>query len=106
MAEPSGRRWQHWEDLPPEMEEELINKIANFVVKHKLTLLAEMVLTSIGPFTSMFAELGMGMFGPFLEFFGVDVYAALFRRKENLKRLMDLIDRLEDEERAKKEERD
>jgi len=103
LVDSPEKRWQHWEDLPPKKEEELIENIARLVVKHRIGLIAQMLLDSGGPFTSLFATLGLGMFGPFLEFFGGDTYAALFRREGNTKRLMNLIEELEDEERSKTE---
>lgn len=93
--------WQHWEDLPPEKEKELIEKLARYTVRHKMGLIAEMMLESGGSLTSVFATLGMGMFGPFLEFFGADTYAALLRKRENVQHLFERIEELEDEERAK-----
>jgi hypothetical protein len=97
LVNSSDAGWEHWEDLPPEVENELIEKIARYVNKHKLGLMAEMSFATFGPFTGMFAKLGMGLFSPFLEFLDIDTYAALFRRKENLQRLMDRIDELKDE---------
>ncbi len=51
----------------------------------------------------MGAELGMTIFGPYLEFLGVDKATALFRNRKNLKRLIDRIEELEEEKRGKKE---
>jgi len=96
--------WQYWEDLPEEMEKKLIDKIARFIVKHKMDLIAEILLESGGPLTSLFATLGLSLFGPFLEFFGMDTYTALFRRRENIQRLIDRIEELEREERREMEE--
>jgi len=97
------KRWEYWEDLPPEKEEELIEKIAQFAVKHKMGLIAEMLIDSGGPLTSTFANLGLTLFGPFLEFLGADTYTALFRKRENVKRLIERIEKLEEEERSKGE---
>lgn len=98
------KRWDYWDDLPPEKEEELIKKIAEFVVKHKIELMAEILLESGGPVTSIFASFGLNLFGPFLEFFGADTYTALFRRRENIQRLMDAIEKLKNEKEGKKEQ--
>jgi len=96
--------WQHWEDLPPEKEKELIDKLAHAFVKRGLGLMGRMLLESGGPLTSMFAEFYMGIYGPFFDFLEVDEYVALLRNKRNLKKLVKRIDELEEEkERAEKE---
>lgn len=98
------KRWNYWDDLPLEKEDELINKIAEFVVERKVDLVAEMLLEAGGPITHIFASFGLNLFGPFLEFFGADTYTALFRRRENIQRLMDAIEKLNDEKKSKREQ--
>lgn len=98
--------WQHWQDLPPEKEAEIIDKLANAFVKRGLGLMGRMLLESGGPLTSMFAEFYMGIYGPFFDFLEVDQYVALLRNKRNLKKLAKRIEELEQEkERAEKERR-
>ena len=99
-AEPS---WNLWDDLSPEEEDELIEKMARHIVKRKLGLMAQITLETMGPLTWIGAELGMTILGPYLEFFGVEKVTALFRNRKNLKRLMDRIEELEEEQRGKKE---
>ena len=99
------KRWDYWDDLPSEKEEELINKIAEFVVEHKMDLIAEMLLETGGPITSIFASFGLNLFGPYLEFFGADTYTALFRRRENIQRLIDAIEKINDEKKSKREQK-
>jgi acyl-CoA reductase-like NAD-dependent aldehyde dehydrogenase len=89
--------WQQWEDLPPEKEDELIDEIAHIIVKRRMGLIASMILESGGPLTSMFAELWMGLYGPFFDFLRVDKYMALLRNKRNVKKLIKRIDELEEE---------
>ena len=96
--------WQHWEDLPPEKEKEIIDRLANAFVKRGLGMMGRMLLESGGPLTSMFAEFYMGIYGPFFDFLEVDQYVALLRNKRNLKKLVKRIEELEEEkERAEKE---
>ncbi len=96
--------WQHWQDLPPEREAEVIEKLANAFVKRGLGLMGRMLLESGGPLTSMFAECYMGIYGPFFDFLEVDEYVALLRNKRNVKKLVKRINELEEEkERAEKE---
>lgn len=90
--------WQQWQDLPPEREEELIEKLAQAFVKRGLGLIGRMLLESGGPLTSMFAEFYMGIYGPFFDFFEVDQYVALLRNKRNVRRLIKRIDELEEEQ--------
>jgi hypothetical protein len=102
LGDSAKKTWQHWEDLPKEKEDELIEKIAGFIVKNNFGLIAQMLFETGGSLSSMFATLGMGLFGPYLEFFNADVYGALFRKKENLDLLMRRIEELEDEQELKK----
>ncbi|MFH2110825.1 MAG: hypothetical protein ABIJ47_06125 [Candidatus Bathyarchaeota archaeon] len=97
--------WQHWEDLSPEREKELIDRLANAFVKRGLGLMGRMLLESGGPLTSMFAEFYMGIYGPFFDFLEVDEYVALLRNKRNLKRLVKRIEELEEEKERKEKER-
>jgi hypothetical protein len=90
--------------LPPEEEDELIEKMAQHIVKRKMGLMAQITLETLSPLTWLGAELGMTILGPYLEFFGVGKVTALFRNRDNLRRLMDRIDELEVEQKNKKHE--
>lgn len=96
--------WQQWQDLPPEVEEELIDKLARAFVDRGLGLMGRMLLEGGGPLTSMFAEFYMGIYGPFLDFMEVDRYVALLRNKRNVKKLVERIEELEEEREGKKAE--
>ena len=91
------KKWQHWDDLPPEKEGELLNFMANFFVDNNLGLLAQIMLESGEPITKIISTLGMGLFGPYLEFFGVDTVFAFFRKEGNTRQLIDRINKLEDD---------
>ena len=101
---PSKPTWNWWEDLTPEEEDELIEKLAQDIVKRKMGLMAQLTLETISPISKMGADLGMTLLGPYLEFFGVDKVTALFRKRENLTRLLDRIDELEVEKSRKRDE--
>lgn len=88
--------WNYWEDLPPEKEKELIDKIADFFVRKRLGMFALMALESGGNLTSMFADFWMGLYGPYLEFLGADKYTALLRKKGNTEKLIARIEELEE----------
>jgi hypothetical protein len=102
--EPTEPSWNYWDDLPPEEEDELIEKMAQHIVKRKMGLMAQITLETLSPLTWLGAELGLTILGPYLEFFGVGKVTALFRNRDNLRRLMDRIEELEEEKKGKKEE--
>jgi hypothetical protein len=97
LVEEEKKHWKHWEDLPEEMDDRLLENMAQFFMKRNLGLVAQMFLDSAEAFTRMFATLGMGLFGPFLEFFGADTYTAFFRKEGNARRLLERVEELEDE---------
>lgn len=90
--------WKQWEDLPPEEEDALIEKIAQFFVKRRMGLLAQMTLESGGSLTRMFAEFWMGLYGPYLDFVGVDRHMALLRKRKNIEKLISRIEELREEQ--------
>jgi hypothetical protein len=96
----SDSEWKQWEDLPPEEEERLIDEIVNKLVKRRLGTLALMLLESGGPLTNLFAELWMGLYGPYFDFIGIDRYMALLRKKRNVERLISRLDKAENEKKA------
>lgn len=98
-------KWNLWDELPPEEEDELIEKMAQHIVKRRLGLMAQIALETISPVAWLGAELGMTILGPYLEFFGVEKVTALFRKRGNLKRLMDRIEELDEEKKRLKKEK-
>ena len=105
LNDPEEPRWNLWDELPPEEEDILIEKMARHIVKRRMGLMAQITLETLGPLTWIGAELGMTILGPYLEFFGVEKVTALFRNKKTLQRLMDRIDELEEEQKDKKEKK-
>ena len=102
-SDPS-KKWELWDDLPPEEEDKLIERLAQHIVSRNLGLMAQLTLETISPISKLGADLGMTLLGPYLEFFGVEKVTALFRRRENLNRLLTRIDELELEKTKKREE--
>ncbi|MBS7631811.1 hypothetical protein KEJ47_09660 [Candidatus Bathyarchaeota archaeon] len=92
-----SKNWEQWEDLPPDEEDRLIEELAKKIVDHRAGLIAEIILDSGGPLTKMFAELWMGLYGPYLDFIGADRYMALLRKRSNIERLKKRIDELDKE---------
>lgn len=101
--DPTKSTWNLWDDLPPEEEDELIEKLAQNIIKRRMGLMAQLTLETISPISKLGADLGMTLLGPYLEFFGVEKVTALFRKRENLTRLLDRIDELEMEKSRKRE---
>ena len=104
LSDPTKSTWELWDDLPPEEEDELIEKLAQNIVKRRMGLIAQLTLETISPISKLGADLGMTLLGPYLEFFGVEKVTALFRKRENLTRLLDRVDELEMERSRKREE--
>lgn len=92
-----SKKWEQWEDLPTEKEEEIIEKIATTLVKKRVGLIGKILLESGGTLTSLFAEFYMGLYGPYFDFLEVDEYVALLRRKENIPKLIRRIEEKEEE---------
>lgn len=91
--------WNYWEDLSKEDEDAIIEKTAQSIVKRRLGLLAQMTLETISPLSRIGSDIGLALFGPYFEFFGAAKYAALFRKRRNVERLINRIEELEDESR-------
>ncbi len=91
------RGWRQWEDLPPEREEELIEKLARFFASRGIGTLAKIALEGGGPLTSLFAKFYLGIYGPYFEFLGIDEYVALLRKRKNVVKLIKRIEELEEQ---------
>lgn len=100
------KEWSQWEDLPPEEEEKLIQAMAKYLIDHKLDTMFLMVIQSGGPLTTMFSEFWMGLYGPYLDFFGVDKYMALMRKRKNVEKLINMLEKVQDEKKEKKKPKD
>jgi hypothetical protein len=94
--------WHQWEDLSPEEEEILVEKVSRYFVRHSLGTLAKVALESGGSLTGLFAEFYMGLYGPYFDFLYIDKYVALLRKKRNSKRIIERIETLERELEEKK----
>ena len=90
-------KWRQWEDLPPEQEEALIDRTARTLIKHRAGLPAQLLLESGGNLTSLFAKFYLGLYGPYLDFVGLDKHMALLRKRSNIEKLLNRIDTLQTE---------
>jgi hypothetical protein len=98
-------KWQQWEDLPPEQEEKLIDNTARTLIKHRAGLLGQLLLESGGPLTSLFAKFWLGLYGPYLDFVGLDKHMAILRKRSNIEKLLDRIDTLQSERECEEQKR-
>ncbi|GAG75875.1 unnamed protein product, partial [marine sediment metagenome] len=90
-------KWRQWEDLPPEQEEEFIDNTARTLIKHRVGLPVQLLLESGGPLTSLFAKFWLGLYGPYLDFLGLDKHMAILRKRSNIEKILDKIDTLQAE---------
>ncbi|MBU1067628.1 hypothetical protein KKE60_07555 [Patescibacteria group bacterium] len=88
-------KWRQWEDLPPEQEEELIDQTARTLIQHRAGLPVQLLLESGGPLTSLFAKFWLGLYGPYLDFIGLDKHMAILRKRSNIEKILDRIDKLQ-----------
>lgn len=102
MTENSGEEWEPWQDLSESTENEILENIAQNMVKRDLGLLSLMVLDSGGRLIDLWSALAMGLFFPYLEFLGLDRYTVFFRKYENRDRLIKRIEELNEEKKRKK----
>ena len=93
-------------ELTPEQEEELIEKLAQFILKYKMETPAILFLETMKPVSVVSSTFAMMYVAPFLDIYGVNVnqYALLFQKRENVERLLQRIEALiKESDRLKKE---
>lgn len=93
-------------ELTPQQEEELIEKLAQFIVKRKMETPAILFLETLKPLSFVGSTLTMIYVAPFLDIYGMNInqYTMLFQKRENVERLLQRIEALiEESDRLKKE---
>ena len=93
-------------ELTPQQEEELIEKLAQFIVKHKMETPAILFLETLKPLSFVGSTFTMIYFAPFLDIYGLNInqFAMLFQKRENVERLLQRIEALiKESDRLKKE---
>jgi hypothetical protein len=80
--------------LTAEQEGNLIDSLADWVVKHKLETPSILFLEAIKPVSYIGSQLGLLFVAPFLELFNIEgyKYSALFEKTENVERLLKKIE--------------
>lgn len=89
--------WNLWEDLPPEVEDELIERYAQKMVERDLSGVFLFAIEALGPASTLVAEVSTGFLGPFLELGGLEKFPAFFRNKASVQRLKDRVEELKEE---------
>jgi hypothetical protein len=90
-------KWCSPLDLSPEREEEIINKVANFISKYDLEDAALLLGGGFVPVSSIIAQTTLLPIAPLLELMGLKgyEYTGFLSKKENFQRLLDKIQDLE-----------
>jgi hypothetical protein len=96
-----------WEEPEPEKQEEIIKKIAEIIYKYDMDLGAIFLLEAVKPFASVGSQLVRFMVAPFIPFVGEKSipYLATFENKENVEKLIRLIEEHSEEDRKRREEK-
>jgi len=104
-----------WEESTPEEEEEVIERIARYIVNKRLELPAGILLLGLSPFTFIGAQWGRFFLSPYLSALGGmgedgNRVISTFEKRSNVKKLRERIEELTIEydlaEKKLKEERD
>ena len=98
------------EEIPEERKEEIINKIADGIVKRRLAAPAIMFLESVKPMNYLGSQL-MIFFEPIvLSIFNISQYrevAVILEERDSIEKVLEAIERIDAEEhRKRKEEKD
>jgi len=83
-----------WKDRTPEEIEKIIEKTAEFIVKHELEDPAILFFESIKPVAPVGGRLGGAAFAWLIPFIGhgIDDYFVVFREPENIEKLLKMIE--------------
>ena len=104
-----------WEEPTPEEEEEVIERVARYIVNKRLELPAGIILTGVTPFSFIGGQLGRFFLSPYLFALGGpgevgNRFIATFEKRSNVKKLLERMEELkvvyELAEKKLKEERD
>jgi hypothetical protein len=93
-------------EITPEREDELIDNIAKIVSQFGLELPAQLVTSFLYPVSSIVADTTFLPIVPFLEGMGIRgwEWAAFLEKKDNILRLQDRLEEMEQEKYRKKEQ--
>ena len=85
-------------EISEKRENEILKKISGFFIKYKLESPAAIVTQTVTPFNRVLNSTIIYPMAPIIEFLGISVYdyIAFFEKKENLNKLLELLEQSED----------
>ena len=97
-----GGRKVFSDDIKPEEEEKLIQKVANIIFERDMTNIASLILEGMMPLVYIGGQFARVTLAPLLPILGIDAdrFILVFEKRENIKKLQVLI---EEKERKEKE---
>lgn len=101
----------YWDiEITPEDEEEMIKSVANKIHQYGMDVAAILMIESIKPLTFIGTQMGRFMISPFLPAFGERIsmggekFLRVFEKRENVEKLIRLLEEMAKEEDRKKKE--
>ncbi|MEM3055662.1 MAG: hypothetical protein QW639_00330 [Candidatus Bathyarchaeia archaeon] len=102
----------YWDvEVSPEEEEEIIRKAADLIHRYGMDVAAILFIESIKPLTYIGGQMGRFFLSPFLPAFGERIgrggekFFTVFEKRENVEKLLRLLEEKAKEEEKPKEER-
>lgn len=98
-------------EVTPEDEEEMIRKVAEQIHKYGMEVAAILMLESVKPLAYIGGQMGRFFVAPFLPAFGENIglggekLLTTFEKRENVEKLIVMLEKLAKEEEKPKEER-
>jgi hypothetical protein len=96
-----------FEEPTPEEEDEIIRSVAEHIYRNGMDLVAILFLESFKPLASVYGPMARFMVGPFLPVYSDEAmkYMAVFQNKENLEKLISLLEEKSREDTEKQREK-
>lgn len=95
-----------WDEPTAEEQELIIKRVAETIYKYDMDLVAILFLESIKPLTTVGGQLARFLIAPFIPFIGEKSipYLATFEKRENLEKLIRLLEERSKQDEAEKKE--
>lgn len=91
-----------WEEVTPEREKEIIEKIARAIVEYDMEVPALLVLSGIKPLSYVSSNFARMLFGAYLPVSSGD-YLSVFEKSANFEKIMKRVEELREEKKKEKE---
>jgi len=94
-----------WDEPTAKEQESIIKRMAEIIYKYDMDLVAILFLESIKPLTSIGSQIARFFIAPFIPFIGERIipYLATFEKRENLEKLIHLLEEMSKKDIEKKE---